>query len=89
MFGHGCCLVRQISRRRRRGLLAGVGIPIGSPGFDGAPAPAKGPPTDRRRHTLRIDDRVAGTTNNVVHWATAISWGVGRRRFVRCLVSER
>jgi hypothetical protein len=46
------------------------------PGFDDAPAPAKVGRLIAERAHLHIADRFAGATNNVVHWATGISWGV-------------
>jgi hypothetical protein len=46
------------------------------PGFDNAPAPAKVGRLIAEHLHVRLEDRMAGTTNNVVHWGTAISWGV-------------
>jgi hypothetical protein len=45
-------------------------------GFDDAPAPAKVGRLIAERAHVHVADRFAGATNNVVHWATGISWGV-------------
>lgn len=45
-------------------------------GFDDAPAPAKvGRKLASTAH-VELPDSLAGATNNVVHWATGLSWGV-------------
>ena len=45
-------------------------------GFDDAPAPAKVGRMIAERVHVHLEDRFAGATNNVVHWATGIGWGV-------------
>ena len=44
--------------------------------FDDAPAPAKVGRLIAERAHVHLEDRFAGATNNVVHWATGIGWGV-------------
>jgi hypothetical protein len=45
-------------------------------GFDDAPAPAQVGRLLAERAHVHVADRFAGATNNVVHWATGITWGL-------------
>ena len=44
--------------------------------FDGAPAPAKVGKRIAEAVGIDLPDSSVSTTNNVVHWATGLSWGV-------------
>jgi hypothetical protein len=45
-------------------------------GFDDAPAPAKVGKIVASKVNVDLPDSSASLTNNVVHWATGLSWGV-------------
>jgi hypothetical protein len=45
-------------------------------GFDEAPAPAKVGKRLADTINVTLPDSLVGATNNVVHWATGLSWGV-------------
>jgi hypothetical protein len=45
-------------------------------GFDDAPAPAKVGKIVASKVNIELPDSAAPLTNNVVHWATGLSWGI-------------
>jgi hypothetical protein len=46
-------------------------------GFDHAPAPAKVGQIVASKVHIDLPDSSAGLTNNVVHWSTGVTWGIG------------
>ncbi|MEO7398717.1 MAG: hypothetical protein ABIW84_09155 [Ilumatobacteraceae bacterium] len=64
--------------RAKGGQQAFTSFEFGSSatGFEEAPAPARVGRYVARLAHVELPDRLAGQTNNVVHWATGITWGV-------------